>query len=108
MGEPPESLRNTISKCKESLKRHGFGDAAAIFLISQVGNSEEARTFLKGLENDEEIGNKVFCTTENLDERLASLQLSNDKEYTAWVSTSPFKYSISSIHNCPHELIIMT
>lgn len=93
-GEPPETLRNTISKCKKSLKRQGFRDAAAVFLISQVGNSERASAFLKGLEDDEEIGDMVFCSTENLGERLASFQHINDKRYTAWVSTSQFKHSL--------------
>lgn len=84
-GEPPESLRNTILKCKESLTRRDFRNAAAVFLISQVGNSKEARTFLKELENDKEVGDMVFCSTENLDERLAAFQHSNDKKYTAWL-----------------------
>jgi hypothetical protein len=57
-----------------------------IFLISLVGDDEEAKTFLEELENDKEIGDMVFCSTENLVTRLAAYPQSSDARYTAWVS----------------------
>jgi hypothetical protein len=79
-------LRNTILNCKKSLALYGFGGTAAVFLISLVGDSEEAKTFLEGLENDKEIEDMVFCSTENLATRLAAFPQSGDVKYTAWVS----------------------
>ena len=85
--EPQESLRNTIRDCKRSLTDRSLGDAAVVFLISQVGDDKEATSFLKRLENDEGVGRMVFCSTENLAMRLASFQsIQQGKQYTAWVS----------------------
>ena len=47
-----------------SLAGQSFSNAAAIFLISQVGDNKEATSFLKDLENDEDVGSMVFCSTE--------------------------------------------
>ena len=85
-GEAPDRLRKTIQDCKKPLDLEGFGDTAAIFLLSRVGDDEEAKTFLKGLENDKEIGDMVFCSTENIVTRLAAYPHSSDARYTAWVS----------------------
>jgi hypothetical protein len=57
-----------------------------VFLISQVGNSDEATQFLADLEHDPEVGDMVFCTEEKLDEQGLALMRWGNKEYTAWVS----------------------
>ncbi|ERF72750.1 hypothetical protein EPUS_04803 [Endocarpon pusillum Z07020] len=87
--EHPESLRNTIRYCKDALSRQSYRDAAAVFLISQVGDAAHATTFLKSLETDPQISSMVLCSTENMAAKLAQFQSSQqDKQYTAWVSKS--------------------
>lgn len=90
--EPAESLRNTIRNCKDVLSRHSYRDAAAIFLISQIGTDVGATTFLRSLETDPQISSMVFCSTENLAAKLERFQSSRqDKQYYAWVSVKkPF------------------
>ena len=95
MGEPPESLRNAILRCKRSLACQAYGSAAAVLLISRVGNSEEAKVFLQELEKDRDIGDMIFCSTEDLEKRLAASQQINDKRYTAWVSIVSYRSGIN-------------
>ena len=96
--EHPETLRYTIRNCKNFLNRQSYQDAAVVFLISQVGNDPAATAFLKGLENDEEVGDMVFCSTENLAAKLAQFQdVEQDQKYTAWVSQPLLNENIRSI-----------
>jgi hypothetical protein len=39
-----------------------FGEAATVFLISRVGNSTDAETFLNELERDRELKEMVYCS----------------------------------------------
>ncbi|KAI9768494.1 MAG: hypothetical protein M1840_004904 [Geoglossum simile] len=87
-GEPTEerdTLKNTIAKCKKHPALKPYGDAAVIFLISQVGSSVGATQFLAGLERDPDVGNMVFCTSEKLDEQAHALSQWGNREYTAWL-----------------------
>ncbi|KAK0517141.1 hypothetical protein JMJ35_000296 [Cladonia borealis] len=84
--EHPGSLRNTIRNCKEVLSHQSYNNAAAIFLISQIGNDKGATLFLKSLETDQQISSMVFCSTDDLSAKLARLQSTQqDKKYTAWL-----------------------
>jgi hypothetical protein len=96
--EKPDALRDTILKCKTSTAIKAYGDIAVVFLISQVGNSETATTFLKGLQNDTSLGGMVYSSTERLDELRAKFQAQNDdRRYTAWVSKPEFLYCIFQV-----------
>jgi len=64
--EPRESLRNTILNCKMSSALRAYGDAAVAFIISRVGNSQDARVFLDELRRDKKIGGMVYCSPEDM------------------------------------------
>jgi hypothetical protein len=66
-----------------------------VFLISRVGNSETATTFLEELQNDASLGGMMYCSIEKLDELRAKFQAQNDDaQYTAWVSKPEFLYRL--------------
>jgi hypothetical protein len=66
----------------------GYKNAAAVFLISRVGSSEEAKEFLNALRNDEEVGHMVYSSKEDLNEKWEAFREGRDNTaYTAWVST---------------------
>jgi hypothetical protein len=86
-GEPPDSLRETIRRCKQSSALQRLGEAAVVFLICRVGGSVEAQAYLRRLEEDEALRGLVYCSRERLDEQLAVFQRCKDDEgYRAWVS----------------------
>lgn len=79
-------MANTISKCKRSLEQHGYGTAAVVFLVSQVGDAADGAKYIRDLDRDERIRDIVFCSMDKLDEMLARFQRErNDSGYTAWV-----------------------
>jgi hypothetical protein len=85
--EDPNALRDTILKCKRSPAIKDYGDAAVVFLISQVGDSATATSFLTELQNNASLEGMVYSSTERLDELRAKFQAENDdRQYTAWVS----------------------
>jgi hypothetical protein len=64
-----------------------FGEAATVFLISRVGNSTDAETFLNELERDRELKEMVYCSKEKLDEQMAVFKrLGDNIGYSAYVS----------------------
>jgi len=85
--ENRNALRDTILKCKTSLAIKAYGDNAVVFLISQVGDSADATTFLRELQNNSSLRGMVYSSTERLDELRAKFEAQNDdRRYTAWVS----------------------
>jgi len=65
-----------------------YGDAAVAFLISRVGNSQDARVFLDELRRDKKIGGMVYCSPEDMEEKQAIFQkCKDDAGYSAWVSS---------------------
>ena len=85
--EDPNTLRDTILKCKKSPAIKDYGDTAVVFLISQVGDNAIATTFLRELQNNASLEGMVYSSTERLDELRAKFEAQNDdRQYTAWVS----------------------
>ncbi len=85
--EEPGKLRDTIRVCKRSMELRGYKKAAAIFLISRVGTSKDARKFLDELRNDREVGHMVYSSKEDLNEKWEEFKAGeNNSAYTAWVS----------------------
>ena len=87
VGEPKEKLRDTIQECKSSMELRGYKKAAVVFLISRVGTSEEARNFLDEIRNDKEVGDIVYSSKEDLNEKWEVFKAGEDNAaYSAWVS----------------------
>ena len=58
-----------------------------MFIVSRVGSSSDAEKFLGELDNDKELEQMVFCSTEKLDDQLAVFQrCENNEGYNAYVS----------------------
>ena len=88
--EPKDTLKKTIINCRRALDRLNISKAAVIFLLSQVGNEPEATRFLRGIEQDREISDMVYCS----DQRLEDLQRTvantqSDHGYTVKVRWTP-------------------
>ncbi|CUS11542.1 unnamed protein product [Tuber aestivum] len=91
-GEPSNEdrgqLGQTIRDCKRELDvlegpgEGLYGGSAAAFQISLVGNSSNARSYVKELEEDPQIGPLVYCTKERLDVVRSKM---TDPQYTSWL-----------------------
>jgi hypothetical protein len=69
------------------MELRGYKKSAAVFLISRVGTSEEARKFLDELRNDKEVGDIVYSSKEDLNEKWEVFRAGEDNAaYSAWVS----------------------
>ncbi|KAI9854542.1 MAG: hypothetical protein M1813_000955 [Trichoglossum hirsutum] len=89
--EPLRTFQDNILNCKRSQVFQKYGPAAAVFIISRVGDSADAEIFLTGLRNDRELAEMVFCSMDRLDDQLAVFQKSGDDiEYTRFVSILPW------------------
>ena len=61
--------------------------AGAVFLISRVGNSDQAEKFLGELDREKELEQMVYCSKEKLDPEMAVFQrYKADIDYTQSVS----------------------
>jgi len=57
-----------------------------MFLICQIGDSEDATTFLRELENDKNVGEMVYCSADRLDELSRKVEKrGGGRTYTARV-----------------------
>ncbi|KAI9861884.1 MAG: hypothetical protein M1813_004952 [Trichoglossum hirsutum] len=88
-GEPsenPQIIGDTIYDCKTNGEVKAYGDAAVVFLVSQVGNSENATAFLRELEADRKVKGMVYCSTDKLDDLSRKEKGGrNDRTYIAQV-----------------------
>ncbi|KID85680.1 transcription factor RfeF [Metarhizium guizhouense ARSEF 977] len=85
-GEDSDTFKNCIRTCKHSPALQSYGPGAAVFLVTQIGNSNKANQFLRGLEDDETIKDFVCCSKEALDpqEELCRRR-GNDALYMGWL-----------------------
>lgn len=82
-GEPTKedefTLKETIINCKTSAQLQQYGNAATIFIVCQVGDSERAKAFLSDLENDPDVGGMLYRPGGSLDEIIEKLEDGRDK-----------------------------
>ena len=80
-------MRGTIRDCKIRLDLLGYKKPAVVFLISRVGTSLEAKRFLDELRADREVGNLVYSSMDDLNEKREIFKRSGDNTaYTSLVS----------------------
>ncbi|OCL09002.1 hypothetical protein AOQ84DRAFT_272414, partial [Glonium stellatum] len=83
-GEPRDKLREIIRDCKIRMDLRGYKKSAVIFLISRVGTSLEAATFLDELRADKEVGNMVYSSADDLNEKWDIFERNGDNSaYTS-------------------------
>ena len=64
-----------------------YGKAATLFILSQVGDSEDATVFIESLANDEEVGHLLITSKENLGEVMKKMRDEPEaKGYKVFVS----------------------
>ncbi|GLA39964.1 hypothetical protein AnigIFM63309_007568 [Aspergillus niger] len=82
-GQGRETLTSSIRTCKEAKELEKYGDKAALFVLSRVGNSTTGEEFASELENDTSINDMLHCSPDSLDKWLADCQkLGKENEYT--------------------------
>ncbi|KAH1447372.1 hypothetical protein KXX16_000009 [Aspergillus fumigatus] len=85
-GERRETLRDTIQSCKQSVALQSYGKAAAVFVVSRIGNSTKADQFIAELQSDKSIANMTYCSREALDEQQEVFkQCGDNNRYTGWL-----------------------
>ncbi|AEO53660.1 hypothetical protein MYCTH_2295301 [Thermothelomyces thermophilus ATCC 42464] len=87
-GDPTEehrdTLKNAILNCKERLDKYNYPSYAVVFQISQIGDSEAAKSFLLGLRNDDELSDTLMVTTDRLDD-IFETQRNNERALEVWL-----------------------
>ena len=63
-----------------------------MFLISRVGNSDQARRFIEGIGRDPEVGSMVYTNTADISRKRELFDMIGDKAYTKWVSFGGFLF----------------
>ncbi|PYH98228.1 hypothetical protein BO71DRAFT_345548 [Aspergillus ellipticus CBS 707.79] len=78
-----EMVKSTIRSCKESPELNDYGERAALFLLSRVGNSKAGEKFLNELQGDDSINDILHCSVESLDKWQAEFQKpGSENKYT--------------------------
>lgn len=91
-----KTIKSTIQKCKGSPDLQSYGERAAMFLFSRIGNSRKGREFLSHLGSDKSINDIVHCSTDSLDKWQAEFKkLGSETKYTGKVRV-PFESPLPS------------
>ncbi|GLA81317.1 hypothetical protein AtubIFM56815_004961 [Aspergillus tubingensis] len=78
-----ETLKSTIRSCKNAPDLKEYGDKAALFVLSRVGNNKRGKEFVSQLEKDSSINDMLHCSPDSLDKWLADCQkIGNENKYT--------------------------
>ncbi|GKZ81625.1 hypothetical protein AnigIFM56816_006146 [Aspergillus niger] len=78
-----ETFKSCIRSCKKAADLQKYGDKAALFVLSRVGNSRRGKEFVSELETDTSINDMLHCSPDSLDKWLADCQkLGKENEYT--------------------------
>jgi hypothetical protein len=65
-GEPLGALRDAIQHAVTEVSQTRYGRGAISFQFTQVGNDQRAREFLSDLDEDQQIGQLIDCTSSML------------------------------------------
>ncbi|KAI5845330.1 hypothetical protein BZA05DRAFT_147787 [Tricharina praecox] len=89
-GEDEDMLKNAILATKNELSKHScgrssYGPSSVVFHIARVGTSSKAKSFVRSLEEDEEVNDLLFSTDESLDWALGEAQ--SRGQLNTWVSS---------------------
>ncbi|KAL2184044.1 hypothetical protein L209DRAFT_757383 [Thermothelomyces heterothallicus CBS 203.75] len=82
--EHRDTLKNAILNCKERLDKYNYPTYTVVFQISQIGDSEAAKSFLLGLSNDDELSDTLMVTTDRLDD-IFETQRNNERALEVWL-----------------------
>lgn len=82
--EHESTFKNAIVECKQKVVDAGYEPVAVRFLVSQIGNDPSAYAFLKGLGEDQEISDVLYCTSSRLDDDLKQFK-GNEKRLDEWL-----------------------
>ncbi|GAQ42393.1 hypothetical protein AtubIFM54640_007768 [Aspergillus tubingensis] len=78
-----ETLKSGIRSCKNAPDLEKYGDKAALFVLSRVGNNKRGKEFVSQLEKDTSINDMLHCSPDSLDKWLADCQkIGNENKYT--------------------------
>ncbi|KAH7907159.1 hypothetical protein BJ138DRAFT_1014962 [Hygrophoropsis aurantiaca] len=78
-GEQEETFKDAIVECREKVVSAGYASTAVMFSISQIGSDDKAARFLDKLNNDQEIQDVLYCTTDRLDDSFKEMRLKEDR-----------------------------
>jgi hypothetical protein len=88
--QPSREPRDTLQRTIRDYKNHPNRDSSLFFVLSQVGDYEEAMEFLEIMRADIDVADMIFCCLQRLDDLYGSSQAACevDKQYAFYVSGS--------------------
>ncbi|PPQ92155.1 hypothetical protein CVT25_008780 [Psilocybe cyanescens] len=72
--EGRNTLRDVIIECKKKLEEKKYDPTAVMFVISQIGTSQQAADFIDGLRKEDDIRDVIYCTVGQLDAQFKELK----------------------------------
>ncbi|KAH8424882.1 ankyrin repeat protein [Aspergillus melleus] len=82
--ERVNTLKDVIRECGETLKAKQYDRNAVRFQLSQIGDDPAAEEFLKQLEDDHELDDVLYITSERLDKGFRKLH-ENGNRFEQWL-----------------------
>ncbi|KAJ5737651.1 uncharacterized protein N7483_002776 [Penicillium malachiteum] len=82
--ERDDTLKIVIQECGEKLKSYGFSEKVVRFQVSQIGDDKKAKKFLKILDEDLELKDVLYVTSDRLDTQFKSLH-TNGARLEQWL-----------------------
>ncbi|KAB8254988.1 hypothetical protein BDV32DRAFT_131471 [Aspergillus pseudonomiae] len=82
--ETTETLQRVIAECGRTLEYHGYKRDVVRFQVSQIGDDPEAEKFLNKLQDDLDLKDTLYITSDRLDEKFKDLH-ENQAKLEQWL-----------------------
>ncbi|KAE8327130.1 hypothetical protein BDV39DRAFT_193046 [Aspergillus sergii] len=82
--ETTETLQQVITECGKKLELHGYKRDVVRFQVSQIGDDPKAEKFLTRLQDDSDLNDILYITSDRLDEEFKVLH-ENQAKLEQWL-----------------------
>lgn len=82
--ESEDTFKKAVMECRERLVDGKYEPTSVLFGISQIGNDKTAAGFLKGLAEEKDIQDVLYCTTDQLDSKFEEMK-QNERGLEVWL-----------------------
>ncbi|KAM0265122.1 hypothetical protein ACHAQJ_000274 [Trichoderma viride] len=88
-GEKKTEFVNAVMECGRRLEEAGYPRQSVKFLVAQIGTAKSATKFLESLRSNDQLTDVLYCTTDQLDAKLADLH-ENERDLDRWLLETLF------------------
>jgi len=88
-GEVESTFVDAIVECGNKLEGAGYPRESVKYLVGQIGTAKSSAKFLESIRNNTEIAEVVYCTSDQLDAKLAQFH-DNEGDLDRWLIETLF------------------